>query len=117
MHAFFVSVEELFDPSLKGKPVVVGGKADQRGVVAAASCAARKFGIHSAMPLRAAARLCPHATFVDGHPNRYPEYSKKVFAILGRFSPQVNDRRQKATVVDSILPENRAADERRSTHT
>jgi DNA polymerase IV len=89
MDAFFVSVEELFDPSLVGKPVVVGGKANQRGVVAAASYAARKFGIHSAMPLRTAAGLCPHAIFVEGHPNRYREYSKKVFSILGRFSPQV----------------------------
>ncbi|HEX4750661.1 MAG TPA: DNA polymerase IV [Bryobacteraceae bacterium] len=89
MDAFFVSVEELFDPSLKGKPVVVGGKADQRGVVAAASYAARKFGVHSAMPLRTAARLCPHATFVDGHPSRYREYSKKVFEVLNRFSPVV----------------------------
>lgn len=89
MDAFFVSVEELFDPSLKGKPVVVGGKADQRGVVAAASYAARKYGVHSAMPLRTAARLCPQATFVEGHPERYREYSKKVFGILQRFSPQV----------------------------
>jgi DNA polymerase-4 len=89
MDAFFVSVEELFDPSLKGKPVVVGGKADQRGVVAAASYAARKFGVHSAMPLRTAARLCPQATFVDGHPSRYREVSKNIFAVLNRFSPQV----------------------------
>ena len=89
MDAFFVSVEELYAPELKGKPVVVGGKADQRGVVAAASYAARKYGVHSAMPLRTAARLCPHAIFVDGHPERYREYSKKVFAVLGRFSPQV----------------------------
>jgi len=89
MDAFFVSVEELFDPSLKGRPVIVGGKADQRGVVAAASYAARKFGVHSAMPLRTAARLCPHAIFVDGHPERYRECSKKVFAVLERFSPQV----------------------------
>jgi DNA polymerase-4 len=89
MDAFFVSVEELFDPSLKGKPVVVGGKADQRGVVAAASYAARRYGVHSAMPLRVAARLCPHALFVDGHPERYRHYSKRVFAILNRFSPQV----------------------------
>jgi DNA polymerase IV len=89
MDAFFVSVEELFDPTLKGKPVVVGGKADQRGVVAAASYAARKFGVHSAMPLRTAARLCPHAIFVDGHPERYREYSKRVYAILQRFSPLV----------------------------
>ncbi len=89
MDAFFVSVEELFEPLLKGKPVVVGGRRDQRGVVAAASYAARKFGVHSAMPLRTAARLCPHAIFVDGHPQRYREYSKKVFAVLNRFSPQV----------------------------
>jgi len=89
MDAFFVSVEELFDPSLFGKAVVVGGKRDQRGVVAAASYAARKFGVHSAMPLRTASRLCPKAIFVDGHPERYREYSKKVFAVLSRFSPQV----------------------------
>lgn len=90
MDAFFVSVEELFDPSLKGKPVVVGGQANQRGVVSAASYAARKFGVHSAMPLRAAARLCPQAIFVDGHPSRYREYSGKVFEVLKSFSPQVD---------------------------
>jgi DNA polymerase IV len=89
MDAFFVSVEELFDPALKGKPVVVGGQADQRGVVAAASYAARKYGIHSAMPLRTASKLCPHAIFVEGHPTRYREYSKRVFAVLNRFSPAV----------------------------
>ncbi len=89
MDAFFVSVEELFDPSLKGKPVVVGGKANQRGVVAAASYAARKFGVHSAMPLRTAARLCPQATFIEGHFERYREYSKKAYAVLQQFSPRV----------------------------
>jgi len=90
MDAFFVSVEELFDPSLKGKPVVVGGQANQRGVVSAASYAARKFGVHSAMPLRTAARLCPHAIFVDGHPERYRDYSRKIFKVLKSFSPQVD---------------------------
>jgi DNA polymerase-4 len=89
MDAFFVSVEELFDPSLKGKPVVVGGQKNERGVVSAASYAARKFGIHSAMPLRTAAKLCPQAMFVDGHPERYRDYSAKVFEVLNRFSPKL----------------------------
>ena len=89
MDAFFVSVEELFDPSLKGKPVVVGGRPDQRGVVSAASYAARKFGVHSAMPLRTAYKLCPQAIFVDGHRERYVEYSHKVYEVLQRFSPRV----------------------------
>jgi DNA polymerase-4 len=89
MDAFFVSVEELFDPSLKGKPVVVGGQRDERGVVSAASYEARKFGVHSAMPLRTAAKLCPQAVFVNGHPDRYREYSEKAHAVLTQFSPQV----------------------------
>jgi DNA polymerase IV len=89
MDAFFVSVEELFDPSLKGKPVVVGGKRHERGVVSAASYEARKFGVHSAMPLRTAAKLCPQAIFVDGHPERYRDCSEKVYAVLASFSPLV----------------------------
>ena len=89
MDAFFVSVEELFDPSLKGKPVVVGGQRHERGVVSAASYQARKFGVHSAMPLRTAAKLCPQAIFVDGHPDRYRECSEKAHKVLTSFSPQV----------------------------
>jgi DNA polymerase-4 len=89
MDAFFVSVEELFDPSLKGKPVVVGGQRHERGVVSAPSYEARKFGVHSAMPLRTAAKLCPQAIFVDGHPDRYRAYSEKVHRVLQSFSPQV----------------------------
>src|ERR1700759_3524756 len=85
MDAFFVSVEELFDPSLKGKPVVVGGQRDERGVVSAASYEARKFGVHSAMPLRTAAKLCPQAFFVDGHRSRYRESSEKVYEVLVSF--------------------------------
>src|SRR5260221_7822487 len=87
--AFCVSGEALFAPSLKGKPVVVGGQRDERGVVSAASYAARKFGVHSAMPLRIAAKLCPQATFVNGHSDRYRECSEKVHRVLGTFSPQV----------------------------
>ncbi|MGO9010554.1 MAG: DNA polymerase IV [Bryobacteraceae bacterium] len=89
MDAFFVSVEELFDPALKGKPVVVGGRPNERGVVSAASYAARRFGVHSAMPLRTAYKLCPQAIFVDGHPERYREYSHKVYDVLCGFTPLV----------------------------
>src|ERR1700684_3449795 len=86
MDAFFVSVEELYDPALKGKPVVVGGQRHERGVVSAASYAARKFGVHSAMPLRTAGKLCPQAIFVNGHPERYRECSEKAYEVLGHFS-------------------------------
>ena len=89
MDAFFVSVEELYDPSLKGKAVVVGGHPDQRGVVSAASYEARKFGVHSAMPLRTASKLCPHAIFIDVHFERYRDYSARVRGVLDRFSPLV----------------------------
>lgn len=89
MDAFFVSVEELFDPSLKGKPVIVGGRKNERGVVSAASYAARKFGVHSAMPLRTAAQLCPDGIFLEGHPDRYRDYSHRVHAALEEFSPVV----------------------------
>ena len=89
MDAFFVSVEELSDPSLKGKAVVVGGQRDERGVVSAASYEARKFGVHSAMPLRTAAQLCPQAIFVDGHPDRYRESSAQVLKVLNTFSTLV----------------------------
>ena len=89
MDAFFVSVEELADPSLKGKPVVVGGKSHERGVVSAASYAVRKFGVHSAMPLREAYRRCPQAIFIEGHPTKYREYSAMVRRVLLDFSPSV----------------------------
>src|SRR5579863_6841342 len=87
--AFFVSVELLDRPDLRGKPVVVGGRPDQRGVVSAASYEARKYGIHSAMPLRTAGRLCPHAIFLDGHHAKYGEWSDRIATILGQFSPVV----------------------------
>src|SRR5690242_4606818 len=89
MDAFFVSVEELRDPSLKGKAVVVGGQKDERGVVSAASYEARRFGVHSAMPLRTAAKLCPHAIFLNGRLDLYREHSQKVRVVLEDFSPAV----------------------------
>jgi len=89
MDAFFVSVELLERPELRGKPVVVGGRPDQRGVVTAASYEARKYGIQSAMPLRTAGKLCPHAVFLDGHHHKYTEWSDRVAGILARFTPVV----------------------------
>jgi DNA polymerase IV len=89
MDAFFVSVELLERPELKGLPVVVGGRPDQRGVVTAASYEARKFGIQSAMPLVTAGKLCPHAIFLDGHHRKYAEMSDRVATILNGFSPVV----------------------------
>src|SRR6266700_2121668 len=89
MDAFFVSVELLERPELRGKPVVVGGQKDQRGVVSAASYEARKYGIHSAMPLRTAGRLCPAAIFLDGHHEKYGEWSDRIATILVKFSPVV----------------------------
>jgi len=87
LDAFFVSVEQVLNPELKGKPVVVGGKPDRRGVVAAASYEARAFGVHSAMPLATASRLCPQAIFIEGNFPRYRDASQKFMAILAEFSP------------------------------
>ena len=89
MDAFFVSVEELEDPSLKGKAVVVGADPDGRGVVAAASYEARKFGVHSAMPIRQAKQLCPHAVFLRGHHEKYGDYSQRLYKIFSEFTPVV----------------------------
>ncbi|HWC30160.1 MAG TPA: DNA polymerase IV, partial [Dehalococcoidia bacterium] len=87
--AFFVAVEQARDPSLRGMAVVVGGDPGGRGVVATASYEARAFGVHSAMSLRAAQRLAPHAIFLRGDFKEYQRYSRAFHAILGDYSPLV----------------------------
>ena len=88
MDAFYASVEQAIDPSLKGKPVIVGGR-DGKGVVTSASYEARKFGVHSAMPGFQANKLCPQGIFLSNRHHVYSEYSHKVFAILRQYSPEV----------------------------
>src|SRR5579859_5739564 len=85
LDSFFVSVECINDPSLKGKPLLVGGR--ERGVVAACSYEARKYGIHSAMPMKTALRLCPHATVVGGTRGEYSKYSRWVTEIIAAKAP------------------------------
>lgn len=89
MDAFFASVEQVLHPELRGKPLIVGGDRDARGVVSTASYEARVFGIHSGMPLAQARRLCPHALFVRGSYEHYREASEQVRAILKTVSPLV----------------------------
>jgi DNA polymerase-4 len=90
LDAFFAAVEQRDRPELRGKPVVVGGGGpNQRGVVSAASYEARAFGVHSAMPLRQAGRLCPQAVFLPVDGTKYQSVSRDVMAILRRFSPLV----------------------------
>ena len=87
LDAFFVSVEQAENPRLKGKPVVVGGRPEGRGVVAAASYEARAYGLHAGMPLAKASRLCPQAIFIQGSFPKYRDASAKFMAILADFSP------------------------------
>jgi len=89
MDAFYASVEQRENPTLLGQPVIVGGPKNTRGVVSAASYEARRFGIHSAMPLRRAGQLCSHGVFLPVRMKLYQEVSKQIFSIFGRFSPQV----------------------------
>lgn len=99
MDAYFASVEQADDPHLRGKPVIIGHSL--RGVVSAASYEARRFGIHSAMPVVQARRLCPQGIFLPGRMRRYQEISKGIMAVLGRFSPLVEQASVDEAYVDA----------------
>jgi len=90
MDAFFVSVEEALNPKLKGKPVIVGGDPDGRGVVASASYKAREYGVSSAMPLAKSRRLCPKGIFIRGSHHVYAEFSRRIMEILADFTPAMS---------------------------
>jgi DNA polymerase IV len=89
MDCFYAAVHMRDDPSLAGKPVVIGGRPEQRGVVAAASYEARRFGIHSAMPSSRAVRLCPQVVFLPPDFRRYRKESEAIFSIYGEFTPVI----------------------------
>jgi DNA polymerase-4 len=89
MDAFYASIEQRDDPSLRGKPVVVGGVTGQRGVVSAASYEARRYGVHSAMPIKQARRLCPEGIFIPGHMEKYKAVSQQLRSILTSYTPLV----------------------------
>ena len=89
MDAFYASVEQRDNPSLRGKAVIVGGSPNSRGVVSTASYEARKFGVHSAMPCSQAARLCPHGIFVRGRFDAYKEASKQIREIFYEYTDLV----------------------------
>jgi DNA polymerase-4 len=89
MDAFFASIEQRDHPELRGKPVLVGGSATERGVVSTASYEARKYGCHSAMPMSTAIRLCPHAVVLPGSMRRYSQVSHQIFEIMESFTPMV----------------------------
>ncbi len=99
MDAFFASVEQVDNPELKGKPVIIGG--EERGVVSAASYEARTFGVRSAMPSATARRLCPHGVFLKGRMGRYKEVSGQVMAVLHGLLPLVEQTSVDEAYVDA----------------
>ncbi|MFH0733948.1 MAG: DNA polymerase IV [bacterium] len=89
LDAFFVSVERIIDPSLEGKPVIVGADPNGRGVISACSYEAREYGLHSAMPIRQAFKLCPNGIYLHGHYKEYVRYSEAVENLLKKYAPVI----------------------------
>ncbi|UCE65482.1 MAG: DNA polymerase IV [Candidatus Zixiibacteriota bacterium] len=89
MDAFFAAVEQMINPELRGRPVIVGGTPDSRGVVSTCSYEARNYGVHSAMPMKRAYELCPDAVFIDTSGGKYSFMSVEVVNILKQFTPYV----------------------------
>ena len=109
MDCFYAAVHQRDDPSLRGKPVIIGGNPHQRGVVAAASYEVREFGVHSAMPSSQAVRLCPHAIFLRPEFARYQEESQKIFAIYRDFTPPFSPSRSTRRTSTSAIIGSRSA--------
>ena len=99
MDAFYASVEKRDNPELEGKPVIVGGDPEGRGVVAAACYEVREYGVHSAMSAAEAKRRCPHAIFLPVRMDRYQEVSAQIFEILGNYTPVI----EKISVDEAFL--------------
>src|ERR1044071_1175243 len=89
MDAFFAAIEVAQNPSLKGKPVIIGGHPDSRGVVSTCSYEARRYGVHSAMSLFEAKKRCPNAIFLEGNYSLYKKYSEKIVQVLYTTTPYV----------------------------
>ena len=89
MDAFYAAVEQRDHPELKGKPVIVGGSPESRGVVSTASYEARRFGVHSAMPMAEAVRLCPYGVYLPVNMKQYRAVSAQLMDIFRRFTPDV----------------------------
>jgi DNA polymerase-4 len=104
MDAFYASVEERDQPELVGKPVIVGGSPEKRGVVSAANYVARKYGVHSAMPSVVAHRLCPQGVYLPPRISYYAEISKQILDIFERFTPLVEPLSLAAILPLTLLP-------------
>lgn len=117
MDAFFASVEQLDHPEWRGKPVIVGGSPEGRGVVSTASYEARAFGVHSAMPSAQARRLCPDAIWARGRFDRYRDFSRQVCAIFTSITPRVQQVSIDEAYLDVTPSEHRYADPVEIAHT